>query len=1521
MTKSLSRMVMALAVALCLPTLVVAQQRGTSYEGGIRKTPVTSATFSAPQTPKGKPATLEVMSFTKGQQSLPGRIQRPVASASAPAQAPALALGDGTTLHGSLAYTSAWTTATAVTGLYRFTAGTSLTPTLEHEIANNTNGGGMLVGDKFYYQYFIYTQEMGFTFADLCSYDLKTGAETRINNLWPDQSGVTSAMAYDRTTGQAYCLSYMKKFIDDDQLIQKYVPCVATLDLSTGEISPIAELPKMSFLAVSASGEMFAASAGTESALYRINKNTGDYTEVGPTGISPATYTQAATFDPVTGKLYWAAVHLDGTSALYEVNTQTGEASKIADFADNEEYTGLYVLDPEVAEGAPAAVGDLTLGFADGALTGTISGTAPSKTSAGATLTGDVTITLSIDGQAAYTTTVKAGQQFSYQTTLTEGIHRFEAVPSNAAGEGVRLASSKYIGIDSPVAPAGLTLSAAADGKAHLAWTAPAIGYNDGYIDPSQLTYTVVRQPDNVTVATGLTATTYDDEVTAQPDNYYYEVTAYCGSRRGRTATSNKGVFGSGSSLPITWTFDTEDEFKLWTAIDANGDGGDKYKFGEWWYGSKLDCKNEEAQAAVYKWSMDNAADDWLISPPFGVQEGRQYKVSYLEKVRSGEEKLVVAAGSLNTVEAMTPVSSEQSLTNKTWTLKEHTFTATATGNYYVGFHAVSAKNKYYLFVDSVSVDEVPNTEAPAAVTGLTATAGTEGALTATVSFTAPTQTTGGTTLSGLTRIDIYHGNEATPVHTFDAPTPGAQLSWTETVGALGSYTYRVVPANATGAGEKAVATVYVGPDKTNAVDNLTLTEQGGKPVLTWQAPTTGQNGGYVNPDALHYRIVRLSDSRVVSARATGTTFTDNTLDLTKQHYVGYQVVPFNEAGQGTSAVSNYLVVGAPYTGEYSESFYNTYTETEPWTLDPSTEDNLWATLSAGTYPSCSPVDSDGGMAVWQGSDGYLNKQSALISPKISVSDFIVPTLKFAVYHYSDEWDDYLSDTDEAEPSNELTLEARLADGSSVALTPSPILVSNGYSGWVLYTIDLSSLKSADWFQLAFIGTVKSTYGYDIAVDAISITNRNDYDLSAYAFAGPTKVNAGRDAQYTLTVENAGAYDVDGFLVDFLRDGEIVDTQEGQALAAGKFADFSFTASTVEGDQGKTYTYSAQVVLDDDRVADNNTSRTVTTKVEAPLYPEVYGLQAQVVETDTAFVFWQKPCAIHVTDDFEGYPAWAINGVGGYTLTDVDGAATYGFNDLSFTHAYDPMAYIVFNPDAIGAGMLPEWKARSGSQCMASFASCNVQNDDWLISPEVLGGDSIVFYAKTAGNQGGINGYETFEVLYSTGSTATADFLSLSGTVTTTDNWTRYAYALPSNATRFAIRHNTNGGFVFYLDDLSYTEKVNGSNFTVTAYRLYRNGELVATLPSSQLYYFDADLPAGTYDYTVAAVYAAGESAQSNVATVTIEGTTAIEGITTDASTVAEVYTLGGQLIGHRVNVGTLQPGVYMVNGRKTVVK
>ena len=130
---------------------------------------------------------------------------------------------------------------------------------------------------------------------------------------------------------------------------------------------------------------------------------------------------------------------------------------------------------------------------------------------------------------------------------------------------------------------------------------------------------------------------------------------------------------------------------------------------------------DDEGKVAVYKWHNDNDADDWIISPPFKVEKGKKYEVTYLVKTRSSEEQLQVAAGDLNTVERMVPITEVMKLKSQDYLEKKAQFTATKDGNFYVGFHALSKKRAYYLILKSISIDEVPNDDAPAAVEQLTA--------------------------------------------------------------------------------------------------------------------------------------------------------------------------------------------------------------------------------------------------------------------------------------------------------------------------------------------------------------------------------------------------------------------------------------------------------------------------------------------------------------------------------------------------------------------------------------------------------------------------------------------------------------------------------------------------------------------------------------------------------------------------------------------------------------------------------
>ena len=93
-------------------------------------------------------------------------------------------------------------------------------------------------------------------------------------------------MAYDPTTGQIFVISYLKKVIVEGAL-SKFVPAISTIDPVTAMVTPIAETPQMAAIAINQAGELYGVSMGADSKLYRINKTSGECTEIGRQDLSP----------------------------------------------------------------------------------------------------------------------------------------------------------------------------------------------------------------------------------------------------------------------------------------------------------------------------------------------------------------------------------------------------------------------------------------------------------------------------------------------------------------------------------------------------------------------------------------------------------------------------------------------------------------------------------------------------------------------------------------------------------------------------------------------------------------------------------------------------------------------------------------------------------------------------------------------------------------------------------------------------------------------------------------------------------------------------------------------------------------------------------------------------------------------------------------------------------------------------------------------------------------------------------
>ena len=209
--------------------------------------------------------------------------------------------------------------------------------------------------------------------------------------------------------------------------------------------------------------------------------------------------------------------------------------------------------------------------------------------------------------------------------------------------------------------------------------------------------------------------------------------------------------------------------------------------------------------------------------------------------------------------------------------------------------------------------------------------------------------------------------------------------------------------------------------------------------------------------------------------------------------------------------------------------------------------------------------------------------------------------------------------------------------------------------------------------------------------------------------------------------------------------------------------------------------------------------------------------------------------------------------------------------------------------------------------------------DNWLFSPELSGEQqTISFWVKNENDTDQkINYPETFDVLYSTTDSKQASFTKIGETHTTSKGeWEEVSVELPAGSKYFAINHNTvaANSFVFMIDDITYTYGPG----TVILYRIYRDGSLVGTVPSDQTTFVDKTADSNTkYVYGVTAVYFDGESE----ATIATDTTTGINDVF-KAEKTFDVYTIDGIRVATNVsNFSTMKKGVYIVNGKKVIVK
>jgi hypothetical protein len=153
-------------------------------------------------------------------------------------------------------------------------------------------------------------------------------------------------------------------------------------------------------------------------------------------------------------------------------------------------------------------------------------------------------------------------------------------------------------------------------------------------------------------------------------------------------------------------TFNSQEEFDLWTVINANGDADNWGDPCTW----KFSATNTDGQRTYYGYSSTNQADDWLISPALTFPSDGVYLFSYqYEAGTSYAEAMKVYVGTEPTVESLSANLVKDYPTILGVNTDYFLYEAKAGETVYIGFQACSEADKYRLFMEKFEVSKNDN--------------------------------------------------------------------------------------------------------------------------------------------------------------------------------------------------------------------------------------------------------------------------------------------------------------------------------------------------------------------------------------------------------------------------------------------------------------------------------------------------------------------------------------------------------------------------------------------------------------------------------------------------------------------------------------------------------------------------------------------------------------------------------------------------------------------------------------------
>lgn len=915
------------------------------------------------------------------------------------------------------------------------------------------------------------------------------------------------------------------------------------------------------------------------------------------------------------------------------------------------------------------------------------------------------------------------------------------------------------------------------------------------------------------------------------PGRYYLAI-HHLGTKAGSGLQSQMwffdiNLFVTGTAGPIIgpngellYMHPTEDQFNSLTIVDGNNDGVVPTYY----------VVTSEISGELFDWPIcynnSNAkgdADEWLITPKVNLPDADvTYDVSIDAKVTGSfrTEAFDIYMGKEPTVEGMTKVVlDEPAVTANDYETYCSQFGIKEAGDYYFAIHIKSLKELgWRLAMKDFMVRKTDNSALiPEVAPEFTALADQRAGLKATATLTFPSLYMNGTVIPADTELTA---KITSPVESKTLTGKPGEKGTVEIATEEGTNILFATVSSDKGEGPAAKAVVTCGLDAPKnpivkaypAADNMSVT-------LSWETPTIGQNGGIVDVESLEYNLYIFVETEDMAGWAPYKDgIKENHITLASpqevQTYYDFMIEAVNEKGSSPGSMDSYIsvVLGRPYNLPSGDPIANRqilsgfnieYPNGDYGTVNIALDDPSVLGADAACEDACAlitvPQEFTGGKAMFSTAKFCATGNSNIRA-------------LFNVFCYegmasADIWVKGYNE----EPVLLKTVTS--ADGTG--WTPIPLDLPANFNNcpWIYFTLDVDCPTVASYFIL----------------ESFEVYERRAKDLGMVTLMVPDNLILGKEAEFTATVMNRG-YDQmsvpelkvrlgDNLLTAFESkvnpsDGVTTLEPDAKTVYTGKFmvnkADYA----------GKTLQFT--VSLPDNDEDNGNNSKSMPVKVGVPSVPIITDLDGrQNADTEEVQLTWSDPYEHGFVENFESYPFGTYSTfIGPWKNMDFDRKIDFTFANTEFPGQGSPKAFQVLNDYEIGLGGMLDLP--SGNQFLCSMSAEEGETDNWLISPEVIGGSNLTMMVAAISRAY----VENFEIMYSETDADPDSFKTLEDFTLTESGWEEVSLKLPKEAKFFAIHYYGRDAFGIFVDDICYSPL--NPEVKITAYNIYRDDTLVS---------------------------------------------------------------------------------------------